>query len=73
MSAQNSMEEHTFVVEGMTCGHCVAAVRRELEFLEGVTVREVRIGSVTVAYEAAAVDRRTIEAAVEAAGYMLVS
>ncbi len=35
-------------IDGMTCGHCVAAVKRALEAVPGVTVSEVAIGSASV-------------------------
>ncbi len=35
-------------IDGMTCGHCVAAVKRALEAVEGVTVADVAIGSASV-------------------------
>jgi copper chaperone CopZ len=31
------MTTHTYSVNGMTCGHCIAAVTEELTALEGVT------------------------------------
>jgi copper chaperone CopZ len=35
------MEELSFSVPGMTCGHCVAAVRGEIEKVPGVSVVSV--------------------------------
>ncbi len=35
-------------IDGMTCGHCVAAVKRALESVEGVTVSAVAIGSASL-------------------------
>ena len=34
---ENLMSTSTFHVKGMTCGHCVASVTKELMALEGVT------------------------------------
>ena len=66
--------ETTYHVAGMTCGHCVSAVTGELSALPGV--REVRVelttGAVTVASEAA-LARDAVAAAVDEAGYELVS
>ena len=41
----------TYTVTGMTCGHCAASVREEIEALPGVTSVEVTVddGSVRVA------------------------
>ena len=32
-------------IDGMTCGHCVAAVKRALEAVDGVSVSSVAIGA----------------------------
>ena len=63
---------HTYRVTGMTCGHCVAAVTREVESLEPVTdVRvELESGDVTVTSERPLTDEE-IAAAVDEAGYQL--
>lgn len=63
------MEQATFAIEGMSCGHCVAAVAGALRQLEGVEVREVAIGSATVAYDPAAVSPEAIAAAIGEEGY----
>jgi copper ion binding protein len=62
----------TYQVTGMTCGHCVAAVTREVEALEPVTdVRvELESGDVTVTSERPLTDDE-IAAAVDEAGYQL--
>jgi copper ion binding protein len=62
----------TYQVAGMTCGHCVAAVTREVEALEPVTdVRvELESGDVTVTSERPLTDDE-IAAAVDEAGYQL--
>jgi copper chaperone CopZ len=52
-----------FEIDGMSCGHCVAAVRRALEQLPGVTVEHVEIGSATVSLDPA---RATPDAVVDA-------
>ncbi|GAA4708182.1 cation transporter [Nocardioides conyzicola] len=61
-------------VEGMTCGHCVAAVTEELTALDGVRTVEVVLetGAVTVTSDDQ-LDRVAVAAAVEEAGYRLVS
>ncbi|MEO7522170.1 MAG: cation transporter [Gemmatimonas sp.] len=35
-------------IDGMSCGHCVANVRRTLESLPGLHVQDVQIGSALV-------------------------
>lgn len=64
----------TFNVEGMTCGHCVAAVTEELSKIDGVTRVDVDLGSGRVDVTAdAPVGRAVVEAAVDEAGYRLAS
>lgn len=62
----------TYTVTGMTCGHCAAAVTEEVTSISGVEdVRvDVATGAVTVT-STAPLDRSTIAAAVDEAGYAL--
>jgi len=63
---------HTYQVTGMTCGHCVAAVTREVESLDPVTAVRVELesGDVTVVSERPLTDEE-IAGAVDEAGYQL--
>ena len=64
------MAESTYTVEGMSCGHCVAAVTGELTSLPGVTGVEVDLASGRVhVVSVAPLDDTTVRAAVEEAGY----
>ena len=56
-------------ISGMTCGHCVSAVRKALEAVPGVTVEQLAIGSATVAYDEAATNADAIAQAVDDEGY----
>ncbi len=62
-----------FTVEGMTCGHCVAAVTSEVSSVAGVTdvAVELQGGRLTVTSDEA-VDVAAIAEAVDEAGYTLV-
>ncbi|MCT1352108.1 MULTISPECIES: heavy-metal-associated domain-containing protein [Gordonia] len=62
----------TYTVTGMTCGHCAASVREEIEALPGVTSVEVTVddGSVRVAADRE-LGRDEVAAAVTEAGYAL--
>lgn len=56
-------------VSGMSCGHCVSAVREALSALPGVKVEDVQIGSATVSFDE---DKATVGDLVDAvsdAGY----
>ena len=66
--------ETVYNVKGMTCGHCVSAVSTEigrLEGVNGVTV-DLATGAVTVS-SVAPLETAKVAAAVEEAGYELVS
>lgn len=63
------MDKLELEIEGMSCGHCVAAVSEALRELDGVSVDGVRIGSAEVSYEPARVSAEQIVLAVEDAGY----
>ena len=63
------MEKLELAIEGMSCGHCVAAVSEALNELPGVNVDAVRIGSAEVTYEPAQISPDEIVLAVEDAGY----
>ena len=64
----------TFQVEGMTCGHCISSVQSEVSAIAGVTAVDVDLatGRVTVTSDAA-IDPDAVRAAVEDAGYELVT
>ena len=59
-----------YTVTGMTCGHCVAAVRAEVGKLANVTDVEVDLaaGAVTV-HSLGPIDDAAVAAAVDEAGY----
>jgi copper chaperone len=61
----------TYLVDGMTCAHCVASVREEVGELAGVEAVDVSLedGRLTVAGPVAEAD---VRAAVAEAGYILV-
>lgn len=57
-------------IEGMTCGHCVSAVKKELQKVPGLESVSVEVGlaSVQVSEETDEI-KRAIENAVSEAGY----
>lgn len=66
------MATATYEVTGMTCEHCVNAVKGEISQLDGVEQVDVQLegGKVTV-QSGAPVDEAQIRSAVEKAGYQL--
>lgn len=63
------MERLNLTIEGMTCEHCVRAVRGRLEQTEGVKVDDVTIGSAVVEYDPAKTNVDVIEDAIADEGY----
>ena len=64
----------TYTVSGMTCGHCVSSVTEEVTNIPGVTDVQVDLasGAVTITSETP-VEETAVKAAVDEAGYELVS
>lgn len=60
-------------IKGMSCGHCVMAVKKELGKVAGVEVEDVQIGSARVKLDEATVAVEQLNQAVENAGYRVVS
>lgn len=64
------MSTTTYLVTGMTCGHCAAALGGGIEALDGVVRADVDLTSGSVAVETARpVADEAIAAAVAEAGY----
>lgn len=61
----------TLNISGMTCDHCVGAVTRALQQLEGVQIRNVAIGSASVAYDPDRISPDRLSRAIEDAGYQV--
>lgn len=59
----------TLDISGMSCGHCVQAVRRALEAQPGVTVDEVGLGRATVHTDPGVTTPEAVARAVADAGY----
>ncbi|HET7563732.1 MAG TPA: heavy-metal-associated domain-containing protein [Gemmatimonadaceae bacterium] len=63
------MERLELHIDGMSCDHCVRAVRNALQQVNGVTVEQVKVGSATVTYDPARATRQEIVEAVNDEGY----
>jgi copper chaperone len=55
-------------IEGMSCEHCVMAVRKELSRLP-LKIKDVSIGSAEIEYEETKVTSEDIKQAIDNAGY----
>lgn len=69
MSAETVPAELAYVVPGMTCSHCDAAIRAEVAELAGVTAVEVDLESKRVTVRGARLDDAAIRDAIAEAGY----
>ncbi|HKG90998.1 MAG TPA: cation transporter [Gemmatimonadaceae bacterium] len=45
------MDTLNLTIDGMSCDHCVVAVRKALASVPGVRIERVDVGSATVAYD----------------------
>ena len=66
------MKELNLTIEGMSCGHCVMAVKKEFSKLP-LEQSDVQVGSAKVAYDESKVTDKQIISAVEEAGYKVVN
>ena len=62
--------EKTFKIDGMSCGHCVMTVEKELGKLE-IEIK-VEIGSAKVNFNTDKVSEKNIKDAIEEAGYKVI-
>jgi copper chaperone len=63
------MERLNLTIEGMSCEHCLRAVRGRLERTPGVKVDDVQIGSATLDFDPAETSVHDIEEAIADEGY----
>ena len=66
------MKTQEFRIEGMSCNHCVMAVRKELIRLDNVKVKDVQIGSAKVEFDENKTTTAKIVSAIEEAGYKVL-
>jgi copper chaperone CopZ len=62
-------ERLTLTIDGMSCGHCLNAVRAALDRLPGVTIEKVTMGSASVLYDPSKANPQEIMDAVNDEGY----
>ena len=63
-------QEQELRITGMSCSHCVAAVKKALESVPGVARAEVEVGRARVLAERP-IDRDALASAIRDAGYEL--
>ncbi|HRP92795.1 MAG TPA: cation transporter [Ignavibacteriaceae bacterium] len=63
--------KQTIKIEGMTCQHCVMAVKKRLQKLDPQNL-DVKIGEATVEYDETKINEVSIKASIEEAGYKVI-
>ncbi len=64
------MKSEKLLIDGMSCQHCVMALRKELSKLE-LTIKDVQIGSAEVEYDNKKISYAQLEDAVNDAGFVI--
>ncbi|HAK89468.1 MAG TPA: hypothetical protein DHV16_00740 [Nitrospiraceae bacterium] len=67
------MADTTIEIEGMSCGHCVMRVKKAIDALSGVSQSDVQVGSAAVKFDESKLKKEDITAAIEKAGYKVIS
>ncbi len=63
------MTEVSIKIDGMSCQHCVDAVKKAVEALDGVSSSDVEVGSATVSFDESKTSSDAISGAIQSAGY----
>ena len=62
------MKTEKINIKGMSCMHCIKAVKDELSLLD-VNLKKIEIGTVEIEYEENKVSKENLENAIRKAGY----
>ena len=66
------MAEVTIKIDGMSCQHCVAAVKKAVDALDGVSSSNVEVGSAIVSFDDSKTSSDAISGAIQSAGYKII-
>ena len=66
------MSEISLKIDGMSCQHCVASVKKALDSMEGISSSEVAVGTAKVVYDDLKTNREIITNVIQNAGYKVV-
>jgi len=67
------MKTQEFKIEGMSCSHCIMAVRKELGKLDNIKIDDVQIGKVKVEFDESKTEESRIINAIEEAGFKVIN
>jgi len=65
-----NMTRANLEIKGMSCDHCVHAVKQALTALPGVAVESVRLGRADIRYDETRITPDQLTAAINDAGYL---
>ncbi len=68
-----TIHEHTYVIEGMSCGHCKLSMTGEIEKVPSVESIEADVVTGRLSVRGDGVDDAAVRAAVAAAGYRVAA
>ena len=66
------MSEISLKIDGMSCQHCVASVKKALDSMEGIRSSDVAVGAAKVVYDDLKTNREIITNVIQNAGYKVV-
>ncbi len=67
------MTEISLKIDGMTCQHCVASVKKAVDGVEGVSSSDITIGAAQVVFDEEKTSMDSIVDAVKSAGYSVMN
>jgi copper chaperone len=73
MKKEDIMAEAKLKIDGMSCQHCVMAVKKALGAVAGVDSSDVEIGGAVVRYDETKASQKDLEAAIKKAGFSVKS
>ena len=65
------MKKQELLIDGMSCGHCVKALKNELSAIQGLIVQDVQIGKAIIEYDPDTVSDKDILHAIDESGFRL--
>jgi copper chaperone len=65
------MKKQELLIDGMSCGHCVKALKNELTAIQGLIVQDVQIGKAIIEYDPDTVSDEDILHAIDESGFRL--
>ncbi len=69
---RNHYMKANIIIQGMSCGHCVQAVTKELQKIPSIIIEKVHIGEAKVSYDKTRVTHDDFIKAIDNAGYELL-